>query len=291
MTRFCLLRILGNDLPPMHSPSQSIENLKLVLEQEAALPECEKMFVLNRVVDEACEHALLALLGDAHMPVYRIPFDADEYRRCGSYAQKMHYVSNNNPARNVALSEGLRRAPVALPFDGQLFFTAAGWDQFVRAVDSAVSAVVFVVPMYRLADNSDIHRPLHELQASEPQLAFARGAGDRFDPGLPYGAAPKVDLLLRLGVPGPWDHWPGELFQGLRQRAAAHRSPDSGRTATAGHVLRLAPGNPRTVHHIGARNAARQEGLRRLVARLDARLGASGSAAPSVTREDADDGH
>jgi hypothetical protein len=233
--------------------------------------------LLNRIVDADREAALAERLESAGVPVDRIPFHRQEYLRCVTPTQKVHYLTNNNPARNFAFGIGRRRADVILPFDGQLFFTAQAWCSLRSAVDAAAHTGVLSVPMHRLTDNAPLLRMaedelLNLACASEPQLLFKREAEERYDPAIPYAAGSKVDLLLRLGVAGPWDHWPGENFQRLRARAALRRSRYFGSVVPAGYVFRLAPGTPETVNDIRIRNAARRQGLGRLVAHVDAGL-------------------
>lgn len=277
MARFALVRVLGNDLVPLHDAGQTERNLEFLLAHEPDLPGCERLFILNRIADPAREAALAARLEAAGHAPHRIPFEPDAWRALQHPMEKLHYVTNNNPARNTALALGAERAPYTLPFDGQVTFTAAGWKAFAADVDAAPEAQVFVVPMYRVQDNAEVLDParaadLDALEAAEPQLAFARAAPERFDERIPYGLGPKVDLLLRLGVPGPWDRWPGSYFVRMREAARTRHAANHGRTVRAGHVLRLAPGTDVGAGNIGARNAARQRGMMLLVANIDARL-------------------
>ena len=46
-----LYRIIGNDLPPRHESGQSLRNLKFILEHESPLDHCQKIFLVNRMVD------------------------------------------------------------------------------------------------------------------------------------------------------------------------------------------------------------------------------------------------
>jgi hypothetical protein len=76
-----LFRIIGNDLPPRHSPGQTLSNLKFILDHEPDFEGCEKIWILNRLVDPEKENAIIRLL-DIHRRSYiRIPFDWDEYRQ------------------------------------------------------------------------------------------------------------------------------------------------------------------------------------------------------------------
>jgi hypothetical protein len=63
---FVLYRIIGNDLVPRHSKGQSRQNLAFMLEHEPELKDCEKRFVVNRIVDPKEESAILKLLEAAN---------------------------------------------------------------------------------------------------------------------------------------------------------------------------------------------------------------------------------
>ncbi len=46
-----LYRIIGNDLPPRHQYGQVYTNIRFILENEIALPNWSKRWVLNRIVN------------------------------------------------------------------------------------------------------------------------------------------------------------------------------------------------------------------------------------------------
>ena len=132
--------------------------------------------------------------------------------------------------------------------------------------------------MFRLSSNQHVSAltrsdPSTYATQCEPQLMFRAGVTERFEPLLPYGMGPKVEMLLRLGVPGPWDEWPGATFRKLRDLASRKSSRLRGTVRDAGFVLRLAPGNARTATDLRYRQFQRNEGIKRIVARLDKRLG------------------
>ncbi|BGP04599.1 hypothetical protein JCM10049v2_000401 [Rhodotorula toruloides] len=111
-----LYRILGNDLPPRHSPGQTLRNLRFLLQHESdfsVLPplgphgvhhadlygsgtkaqqahtqmgglRVDKYFVLNRIAEPELVSAIIGLLHMYSVPDSRIiviPFDWDEYQR------------------------------------------------------------------------------------------------------------------------------------------------------------------------------------------------------------------
>jgi hypothetical protein len=258
---FILYRIVGNDLYPRHKKGQSRENVRFLLENEPTLMDCEKRWVVNRIIDPEEESAIVDLLETHGQPFVHIPFLAEEYRKIGwdfdampapgflaskefqqlqerepqllhdrgiaaLYRLKNNYVMNNNGARNAALRDGRARAKWVLPFDGNSFVTAKAWDEIRQAVTANPHLKYFAVPMERVTDNavllSDDFTP-HAVE--EPQLLFRRDAGEEFNEDFPYGRRPKVELFWRLGIPGQWDRWRDDPWEQSRRKTVAGDPP------------------------------------------------------------------
>ena len=307
--RFALIRVIGNDLVPRHRKGQARENLAFILEHEPDLPGCTRGWIVNRIADPGEERAILDLL-EAHGQDYRrIPFEAEAYARIGydfslfpepgflvspaalalderdrlrATAQacrlKNAYVMNNNGGRNAALEMGLEmgldRAKWILPWDGNCMMTRGDWDDLVAAVRARRDCRYFVTPMQRLLDNAEARAErLDGPAGEEPQIVFRADAGARFDPAHPYGRRPKVELLVRLGVPGPWDKW--ELDPWDLQ--AGPRVADAGEVPQAGRVARLFSGraefeqDTQDTGRIRRRDDARARAIVATLDRLDAR--------------------
>lgn len=301
---FVLLRILGNDLPPRHESGQTVRNLRFTLENEPSLAGCTKVWILNRIVCPRVEAELIGLLERHGRRYDRIPFDADAYRRVGwsfahtsrtgylsgpawdalpegerqriyekTYEFKNHYVMNNNGARNHALTLGRSLARWVLPFDGNCFFTASAWNQLREDVLAQPDLSYFIVPMARVIDNAALLDPdLAFPVTHEPQVLFRSDAREAFDERFRYGKRPKVELLMRLGVPGVWDFWKGDPLEPKRPDP----SPDAGRFAPAGWVARLFSGHPEqegaTAEAMLARYLARHAAILSMIDGLDERL-------------------
>ncbi|MCE9582556.1 MAG: hypothetical protein K8T20_08695 [Planctomycetes bacterium] len=243
---FVLYRILGNDMPPIHSLSQTLDNLQFILKNEPPLENCSKRFILNRIIDPDRVKALRGLLAAAGHPVDEIPFERDVYRGLADPQHRSNYLTNNNPGRNFALKLGVALADYVLPFDGQIFMPEPGWQDIRLAVAEVPECPAWLVPMVRLLTNEEALQPTpvdrDEAEGqSEPQVFFARNSEEQFDESLPYGSAPKQEMLIRLGVPGPWQFHPGPFWEGLRSRP---RSKHVDQALQAGKVYRLASGNP-----------------------------------------------
>ncbi|CAG8563501.1 10930_t:CDS:2 [Paraglomus brasilianum] len=76
-----LYRVLGNDLPPRHKAGQILQNVRFILNNEPKFPNTRKVWLLNRIVDEEYENALIQLLNSYEQEYLRIPFEISEYQK------------------------------------------------------------------------------------------------------------------------------------------------------------------------------------------------------------------
>jgi|GEM_PF-1080709 len=302
---FALYRILGNDLPPRHKIGQTFNNLKFILENEPDFKNCTKHWVVNRIVDQEQEEAILKLLDQHKQHYLRIPFVLNEYHKVewdldnfptptffldgryhqmGRYDQvraqahsrrkKIQYTANNNGARNAALKDGQGRAKWVMPWDGCCYLTASAWEQVSDSIKAKPYLKYYCVPMLRILDNDkllDITKGLPPVE-EEPQIIFRRDFQEEFDEQIPYGRRPKVNLFWRLGVPGDWDRWNDDVWDMPRPK----RSEDAGSFGWAGWVARLNSGCPELEGCSQAsqvnRGIARAEALISLLDDLDLRV-------------------
>ena len=267
---YLLYRIIGNDLVPRHAPGQSRTNVEFILDHEAELENCEKRWIVNRIVDPEEESRIIALLEQRGQRFKVIPFIRDEYAGTpwdfgafgqpsffddesfrkldplqrvraitAAYRLKNLYVMNNNGARNAALDDGRGAAKWILPFDGNCFLTPRGWSDLTRAVESEAQRRYFAVPMQRVTDNAELLRDdFAPDPQEEPQLLFRTDAEERFNPAFPYGRRPKVEMFWRLGLPGAWDKWRDDPWEIVRRGPGR----ESGLAGVAGWVARLDSG-------------------------------------------------
>ncbi len=298
--RFVLYRIIGNDLHPRHQKGQSRENVRFILENEPILENCEKRWVVNRIIDTQEEAAIISLLEEHGQTYLRIPFDIEEYRHIpwdfecfpegfflrdaslvlSEYDQarakvracrhKNNYVINNNGARNAALREGRSLAKWILPWDGNCFVTKAGWTELVNSVLKQPHFKYFIVPMARITNNRELLDPgFLPAATEEPQVIFRRDAAEKFNEAVPYGRRPKIELFWRLGIPGDWDRWYDDSWDLPRPK----RSLEAGQFARAGWVARLFSGRKdlevSSKSSLKGRGLARIEAITSTIQRLD----------------------
>lgn len=298
-TGVCLVRVIGNDLPPRHAAGQSKKNVRFILDHERLPPGVARHWVLNRITDCDVHTELLAVLESAGESVLQIPFVADEYRQVGFrfsdlgfagltwdldfgleqveiarawdhvYGDKNRYAMNNNGARNFALAVFRDAARWVLPWDGNTFLTESAWSDLLEALESEPWRPAFVVPMARVADNAALFGDdFVPVATEEPQLVFRSDIMVAFDESYRYGRRPKIELLLRLGVPGPWERWSKsdpwetplpELAQPVGWRHASW-------------VARLGSGESELEKSIHLRGTGRREAVRKHLHSLDVDL-------------------
>eukprot|EP01134_Creolimax_fragrantissima_P001034 CFRG1034T1 len=124
------------------------------------------------------------------------------------YQARNRYVINNNGARNEMLELGKKDGfRWILPFDGNCFFTYNAWVEVRNTIQQGGESKYFYVPMERMHDNTELLDPDFWPEAlEEPQLIFRNDSIEKFDEEKTrYGRRPKVDMLLRLAIPGVWD--------------------------------------------------------------------------------------
>ena len=267
-----LYRIIGNDLPPRHESGQSLRNLRFILEREAPLDHCQKIFIVNRIVDPVVEKEILRLLELSGVEYRHLRFDPKEYSKIpldysclpggkraylesksferSSERHKIRllvalnrlrtlYVMNNNGARNFAIDDGVKRAKWVLPFDGNCFFSEEAWSEVSAGLQKKPWLRHFVVPMARLHNNEDLFDPNFRPEAEEePQLIFRADAKSRFNNEFPYGRFPKIEIFWHLGIPGDWSYTAEKVWDPRRRKL----SKEAGQFGVGGWVARLYSG-------------------------------------------------
>ena len=282
VSSFVLFRILGNDLPPRHEKGQTYENVKFIIKHEPFFKDCSKLWILNKIVDRKQEQRIIDLMESEGQKYLRLEFDREKYEKLkhASREKKIQYVIDVNRARNVALREGSGMGRWILPFDGNCFFSQRGWELFASTVADAGDVKYLVVPMARLVNNSDVldqgYEPdvtetwtrrdkSKERSLTEPQIAFRNDAEDSFDENFIYGVASKAELLWRLGVPGMWDSWLGDL----RDKSLQRKSADFKKYMVSGYVYRLCSGNTQAERDSEKRKFTREAGIDILINNLE----------------------
>lgn len=297
---FALYRIIGNDLPPRHAKGQSINNVKFILDNEPNFPNVEKYWIVNRIIDPAQKNEIVTLLDEYKQKYTTVPFIEKEYTKRDwdfesfpeaellhikehkeidpglkslivdqIYRHKNNYVMNNNGARNMALLEGKSNAKWSLPWDGNCYLTEEAWQQILNTIKEKPYYKYFIVPMARILDNNKLLFSGYAPNAiEEPQIIFRRDTTEIFNENYRYGRRPKVEMLWRLGVPGPWDKWKNYVWD----QAFPAFCEDAGKYYSAGWVARLNSGATNLEKDNKKRSTARQDAVRLFIDRIDCKI-------------------
>ena len=300
VNNFIFYRILGNDLPPRHKQGQTLENLHFILEYEPSLHYCEKRWVINRIVDEEQEKAVINLLESYQQKYIHIPFIKEEYSSIGfdfqcfsqpdyfhseeyqrlspemqaraidrTYHHKILYAMNINGSKNAALREGRSLAKWVMPWDGNCFLTERAWQEILEKVEACEQKPYLLVPMTRALDNRNLLKQNFEPNpVEEPQIIFHQKAREEFNEMVRYGHFNKIELLWRLGVPGYWDKWQWDPWDNLDRQ----ESPEAGQFMFVGWVARLFSGVQECEQNSYSRAKKRRQGIRDFLDNLDAQL-------------------
>mmetsp|Transcript_55235 Transcript_55235/g.175699 ORF Transcript_55235/g.175699 Transcript_55235/m.175699 type:complete len:296 (-) Transcript_55235:91-978(-) len=214
---YAVYRLIGNDIPTLHSIGQHRKNVKYILEHEPELPGAVKRFYINRVVNGTEENALLALLA-AHgyteqgggVVIDRI--DVNALRGVKTKADVLLQVTNQNVARNAILDHGFARgARWVFPLDGNQFVTKQSWRGMVRLAEQGDAhdqrQHVANIPMFRMLQPQSPGTLRGDTQISalveggvvdlaESQIGLAARTGVRFNTGAQYGLRNKLQVLM-----------------------------------------------------------------------------------------------
>ena len=265
-----LYRIIGNALPPRHDKDQLLRSLTFMLENEPTLPGAIKLYLLNRLHNSTelkMAKELITRYGHKWIEDPLVPSNYRKFQQDSTYglpsptgprygtwgrimsrAGNVHrlesnlFLMNNNGARNLAIADGMARGfDWVLPFDGNSFFTIPRWEKLRAGLRTAAlqGSTYLTLPLVRTvsvspgdvgATSGDLWRLPDVAEPGEPQVAFQRKSVLRFNPTIPYGHRPKVELLWRLGVPGEWDNYqsaPYEVSHACEHGAACSRGVEA----------------------------------------------------------------
>jgi len=247
--RYCVFRIIGQDVPPRHVEGNSFESLKYLLEHEPPLTGAYKKYYL--------QHNLPRL--------YRERIEELLVQHNCSWITGLSSFATLNQSRNYCIEKGLESAEYVLPLDGRSYFTEQDWIQFDR-IARATNEAGYVLPQVQIpSSNEDPGYNFYETAVyegkrvtflREPALAFSVDMTVRYPAATRYGSDVSSWYLMRgLGVPGIWDHVSPDIFL---------KTPFYHKLKYAGCVHRLSSGNDEADFNIHARKAAKNEGLEKI---------------------------
>ncbi len=233
--KYGVARILGNDLNGMHGENQTYDNLKFTLQHEKLGNDVEVIYFLNRIVNIKKKKELIDLLHRYRQKFVDIPFDYRRFNRMYSQVknrklllevEKMRLnewnyriaskrlkkynlmLINNNGSRNFALNYMKQRKRYKWIFilDSNSYFIEKDFEEIKKNLTDDLDVAYF--PLIRVKNNKEVlTENLDKYPLYEGQLAFKSNTNITFNEELPYGGAPKAELLRVLNIPGPWKDW------------------------------------------------------------------------------------
>jgi hypothetical protein len=266
-----LVRILGNDCPPLRPAGTTLRQLRFILEHELEHSGLQRRWLLNRIVDSAERDALVALL-EQHQQLWdELPFEPEHYAACytdlGSLPAELHpwsegfsarpaleqaevkdylarsksaYLLNRQGAIQHAIQIGHHQALWVFPWETDCFLSAEAW-HVIRPLLALPQLHYLAIPSAALRQAEQLLQGLPQPPEArlEPRLGFARSAQLQLDPQLRDGPFADHAQLMRLALPGPWLH--PETHSGFAPWEAADLAPpaDAANLVQAGWVFRL----------------------------------------------------
>jgi hypothetical protein len=252
--KYCLIRIIGNELPPRDTKGGRSTALGYILEHEPEFPDCQKLWLINQIHSPDHLEEIISILC-AHGQQYQVlPFDSQGYIRSKTEDERIVNAININKARNIALDVSAGR--FTFVFDGDCFFTDELWQdttkELVKDQIENPERQYYVVPMVRVTNY--MPREFRSLQPNEPQLIFRDDATLRFDERIPFSKNDKIELLKRLGY--IWKN----------QRVASEGSL----CRAVGLTIHMHFGDEKTEKDLRHRMDVRQQSIDILLKKLDA---------------------
>ena len=232
---FIILRIIGNDLPPLHDKEQSINNITYILQNEVIEDNSLRVWILNRIISKSKLIKIKNLLDQNNEKYYEIEFIPQDFikqsfsdfdgsnfifQNSKAYYNlekglknkllnliiKNHnkYLMNNNGARNFALQLGKKlKGKWIFPLDGNIYIDPKNWSEICK--DSKKEGFNYMfLPMARVSNKSDLEKNKNLYFNEEPQIAFKFDSQLSFDEKYVYGSRPKIELLQRLLIIDLW---------------------------------------------------------------------------------------
>tara|TARA_B110000908_G_scaffold78102_1_gene93816 strand:+ start:385 stop:1284 length:900 start_codon:yes stop_codon:yes gene_type:complete len=262
---YLIIRILGNDLKGLHGNNQTITNLEFTLKNEYMFEDTKKIFVLNRIINIGKKKEIIKLLNYYNIEFIDLPFNIDEfnklpkniptlseYKNCNrtnmvKILEKHNlYLINNNGCRNYCISYGKKSGYTwTFVLDSNSFFTKKTFENIANNIN--MNDEYLILPQKRLKDSNlsneilltkDYENKLNRLPNQEPQIAFKNTSNIMFNSNIPYGLAPKAELLTALNVKGKWNNWMNFYKLDIKPRTFKKKNYN-----ILSYVIRLTPLN------------------------------------------------
>ena len=252
-----VVRILSNDLPPLHGEQQTYLNTETILKHEQLPPGFKRLWMLSGMVDETKQGELFKLL-HSHNEWYFVITISET-----NNVQELEEAALNvNKARNAGLKLGFDSGAYwVIVFDGCSFITRESYHSIWDTLAKITTNIFYYVPMVRLYHrieiNADLtYRDLFNVTSGlqECQIAVSRKYlelrnrysfyrnqhGLLFNEALPYAEANKLRLLEDTRRRFPKDVvYCKEAYVGTGRQKSPYSSLDDPLIKKCGYIVRL----------------------------------------------------
>lgn len=269
---YVIIRILGNDISTLHNENQTFDNLKFTLENEPEFKNTDKIYILNKIIDNNKKNKIIKLLKKYKTKYLEITFNYNEYielNKKHNIDDILHndininigfkqfkkimkrlkdynlFIINNNGARNYALQYGKKYYEWSFILDSNNMMTQEMFDNI--NLDKRNESYI-ILPQKRIGDNvTYVNETIFDkekislLPIQEPQIVFHKNSKLKFNPEIPYGSSPKAELLRVIGVPGVWSNWKdNNVIYNIKDRDISIYNE---KHIVISHIVRLSPYN------------------------------------------------
>jgi hypothetical protein len=276
-TNFALVRIIGNELYPRSERGSTVKNLRYIIENEYPFENCDKVYLINRIVDPDFQRELVDLMEQTRSLYILNQIDWDHYGKLDCHG-RFNYVVAPNTGRNFCLKSFKDTHEVVLPLDGNCFFRLDGWMRLVSSVEEGKGYIA--IQNSRCVEYPELtgaavqtwfetyyHNGLVIQGASEPQVGFISKEYDlNFDESINYSETSKIDLLFSIGLRGVWDQMYPITHAKTLLKA---KSKFYGKSCQGGWCYRLPTGSPEVEKDNRKRAELRTEAIRGLLQHAD----------------------
>jgi len=184
---FCVVRIIGNELPPRDEVGSRLKSLRFVIDKDNS--NIDRRWILNRIYDQERLAIYKKMLSGEK--VTEIPFDKKQYRKKRGFKQKILYSVNINAARNLAFKEN-RDKDFIFILDGDCFFEEDMFDKAKLEIEEDQKSnenIYYGMKMIRMEKK--------DKTKSEPMMILRNDASELFDENIEFGNSEKIEMILR----------------------------------------------------------------------------------------------
>lgn len=199
-SKFCIFRIISEDLPPRDEIGSRDRVLDFILDNENEFEDTTKGWIINGFTDSVHRASVIDKLVKRDMFVLTIPWARKLYADARTREQKIVTAIGINKARNLAISHGQLLADFTFILDGDCFFTKGQYEHVTKEIEKDqkasnrkhYSTVCSRSTFEHALQSDDI------MNLAEPMPIVRYDATERFDESIPFGKGDKLEYLFRL---------------------------------------------------------------------------------------------